>query len=206
MDSAGPRAPRIWRRLFQNPVGTAVRIKSGEADVRQASAGGGEFLGAAQFHAVVGFLLQAGLGFFKIVRHINLPQTQHLQGHGLHDAQVACQAFGDSGILDLDRKRLPPQRGAVHLTNRGSMGGLRREIIEKRFHRLTEFPLDGAANQRPREWWGGVLRFGKLAGIGRRHQLIVHTQHLGKLERTAFQLAEGLVFLSDQKARWLIFR
>ena len=81
----------------------------------------------------------------------------------------------------------------VDLSDGGTMRGLFFEILEKRLGSCAELPLECPHHQRIRERRHGGLGLRELPGVGVREQVFVDAQHLGELERAAFEFAEGVV-------------
>ena len=114
-----------------------------------------------------------------------------MKGDGLDHAEVAAEAFGDSGILDFYGECASALRRAMHLADRGGVGGLGFEGVKNLPGIFPEFPAKCSHDERVGERRCGILGAGELLRVGGWEQGLVDAEHLRQLERSAFQFAEG---------------
>ena len=169
-------------------------VVAGEAQPGDAAGGGlREGDGALDLKRVVRFLQQAAADLLKVGRDVGLSQAEHLECDGFHHSEIAVQAVGHAGILDLHGITVAVLGGAVDLADGGAVGGGLREGVKQFERLLAELAAEGADDERVRQRWGGVLGLGELRAEGGGEEIAVDAEHLRDLERAAFELGEGVV-------------
>ena len=180
----------------QHPLGGAVPIDAGDAEVRIAAEIVGQLGGGRRLHPQVHF--QAA-GALENLHHLGRAQAdqaglgaQAEGGQPIEQVDVAAEGMLDAGAQHLDRHFLAGNRGGeMDLGDRGGGDGVDVEAGKKLGQRLFELGLDDRHRLFAGEGGQAVLQLGQILGDLLAHQIRAGGERLPELDEGRSQRCQG---------------